>query len=242
VNPKMPADWTLSLGESTELLGEKYGIDRADADAFAVRSQTRAAQAWATGAYESAVVQVPGAELERDEGIRDGVTTESLAKLKPSFREDGTVTAGNASQLSDGAAALLLADADRARELGLRPRARILAQALVGAETYYHLDGPVQATERVLTRTGMTMADIDLFEVNEAFAPVVLAWAADTGADLGKTNVNGGAIAIGHPLGASGARIMTTLVNALEQSGGRYGLQTMCEGGGMANATIIERL
>jgi acetyl-CoA acyltransferase len=177
---------------------------------------------------------------------------ETLAGLKPAFYDPAVaarfpqinweITPGNSSPLSDGSAAVLITSGEAAKELGLRPLARIHTATVVGSDPLYMLTGVIPATEKVLHRAGLTLADIDLFEVNEAFAPVVLAWAHDTGADLAKTNVNGGAIAIGHPLGASGARIMTTLVNALEQRGGRYALQTMCEGGGMANATIIERL
>jgi acetyl-CoA C-acetyltransferase len=178
--------------------------------------------------------------VDRDEGLRE-TSMEALARLRPVLA-DGLHTAGTSSQISDGAAALLLVDEARAKALGLVPRARILAQCLVGAEPYYHLDGPIAATERVLGRSGMVIGDIDLFEVNEAFASVPLAWLAETGADPKQLNVNGGAIALGHPLGASGARLMTTLVHQMVDSGARYGLQTMCEGGGMANATIVERV
>ena len=184
-----------------------------------------------------------GKLYDADDGVREDSTPENLAKLRPFFdRKYGNVTAGNSSQISDGAAAVLWMSEERARDSGLRPRARIVAQVLVGSEPYYHLDGPVDATRRVLAKAGMTMSDIDLFEVNEAFASVVLSWARVHETDMDKVNVNGGAIAIGHPLGCSGARLMTTLLNELERTGGRYGLQTMCEGGGMANATIIERL
>jgi acetyl-CoA acyltransferase len=190
--------------------------------------------------------------LATDEIIRPGTTVETLAGLKPAFYSPAyearfpqiqwEITPGNSSPLSDGSAAVLITTGEVAKRLGLRPLARIHTMTVVGSDPLYMLTGVIPATEKVLQRAGLTLADIDLFEVNEAFAPVVMAWAHDVGADLAKTNVNGGAIAIGHPLGASGARIMTTLVNALEQRGGRYGLQTMCEGGGMANATIIERL
>jgi len=190
--------------------------------------------------------------MSTDEIIRPGTTVDKLAGLKPAFYNPGyearfpqikwEITAGNSSPLSDGSAALLITTSEAAHRLGLRPLARIHTATVVGSDPLYMLTGVIPATEKVLQRAGLTLADIDLFEVNEAFAPVVVAWAHDTGADLAKTNVNGGAIAIGHPLGASGTRIMTTMVNALEQRGGRYGLQTMCEAGGMANATIIERL
>ena len=194
----------------------------------------------------------PIADLTTDEIIRPGTTVDTLAGLRPAFYNPAyesrfpqinwEITPGNSSPLSDGSAAVMITTSEVAQRLGLRPLARIHTTTVVGSDPLYMLTGVIPATEKVLTKAGLTLSDIDLFEVNEAFAPVVLSWARDTGADLAKTNVNGGAIAIGHPLGASGARIMTTLVNALEQRGGRYGLQTMCEGGGMANATIIERL
>ncbi|MDT5134802.1 MAG: acetyl-CoA acyltransferase, partial [Mycobacterium sp.] len=190
--------------------------------------------------------------LQTDEIIRPGTTVETLSALKPAFYSEAVqarfpqitweITPGNSSPLSDGSAAVLITTSEIAERRGWRALARIHSMTVVGSDPLYMLTGVIPATQKVLQRAGLTMADIDLFEVNEAFAPVVLAWAKDTGADLARTNVNGGAIAIGHPLGASGARIMTTLINALEQRGGRYGLQTMCEGGGMANATIIERL
>ena len=178
--------------------------------------------------------------VDRDEGLRE-TSLEALARLKPVI-EGGLHTAGTSSQISDGAAAVLLADADRARALGLRPRARIVAQALIGAEPYYHLDGPVQATDRVLERSGMAIGDIDLFEVNEAFASIVLSWLAVHGADPDRVNVNGGAIAIGHPVGSTGARLLTTALHELERRGAGTALITMCAGGAMATATIIERL
>jgi acetyl-CoA C-acetyltransferase len=178
--------------------------------------------------------------VDRDEGLRE-TSLEALARLKPVV-EGGLHTAGTSSQISDGAAAVLLADADRARRLGLRPRARILAQCLIGAEPYYHLDGPVQATGRVLERSGMAIGDIDLFEVNEAFASIVLSWLAVGGADPDRVNVNGGAIALGHPVGSTGARLLTTALHELERRGAGTALVTMCAGGAMATATIIERL
>jgi acetyl-CoA acetyltransferase family protein len=242
VNPNMPADWTLSLGESTELLGEKYGIDRADADAFAVRSQTRAAQAWATGAYESAVVQVPGAELERDEGIRDGVTTESLAKLKPSFREDGTVTAGNASQLSDGAAALLLADEAGVAELGVEPLARITASGVDAVDPQYFGIGPVQAVNRALSKAGRSHADVTTMELNEAFAAQSLACLSEwPELDHDVVNPHGGAIAIGHPLGCSGARLAGAVAHQLRAAGSGVGVAALCIGVGQGMAVTMER-
>ena len=177
-----------------------------------------------------------------DEGIREGTTGETLAKLKPAFKEDGVITAGNSSQISDGASAVLIMSAEKAAELGMKPRAKFHSFALAGTDPVTMLKGPIPATKKILEKTGLTIDDIDLFEVNEAFASVVLAWQKETGADMSKVNVNGGAIALGHPLGASGTKLMATLLNELERTGGRYGLQVMCEGGGMANATIIERL
>jgi acetyl-CoA acyltransferase len=177
-----------------------------------------------------------------DEGIREGTTVETLANLKPAFKPDGKVTAGNSSQITDGASAALIMSEEKARELGLRPRARFHTFALAGVDPVTMLTGPIPSTAKVLDKAGLSVDDIDLFEVNEAFASVVLAWQRETGADMDKVNVNGGAIALGHPLGCSGTKLLATLVNELERTGGRYGLQTMCEGGGMANATIIERL
>ena len=178
-----------------------------------------------------------------DEGIRPDSTVESLAKLKPAFRpEGGRITAGNSSQITDGASAALIMSEDKARELGLKPRARFHTFALAGVDPVMMLTGPIPSTAKVLAKSGLSIDDIDLFEVNEAFASVVLAWQQETGADMDKVNVNGGAIALGHPLGCSGTKLLATLLNELERTGGRYGLQTMCEGGGMANATIIERL
>ena len=180
--------------------------------------------------------------MTRDEGIREGTTAEKLGQLKPAFKEDGMITAGNSSQISDGASAVLIMSAEKAAELGLKPRAKFHSFSVVGTDPVTMLKGPIPATEKILERSGLTMDDIDLFEVNEAFAPVVLAWAKEHGADMSKVNVNGGAIALGHPLGGSGSKLMATLLNELERTGGRYGLQTMCEGGGLANATIIERI
>jgi len=237
-------------GISAELIAAKWGFSRSQLDEFSAGSHEKAAQATKDGLFDNELAPVAG--LSTDEIIRPGTTVETLAGLKPAFYDPAvqarfpqinwSITPGNSSPLSDGSAAVLITSGEAAKKLGLRPLARIHTATVVGSDPLYMLTGVIPATEKVLRRAGLTLADIDLFEVNEAFAPVVLAWAHDTGADLAKTNVNGGAIAIGHPLGASGARIMTTMVNALEQRGGRYALQTMCEGGGMANATIIERL
>ncbi|MBS1693454.1 MAG: thiolase family protein [Actinobacteria bacterium] len=237
-------------GISAELIAAKWGLSRAQLDEFAAGSHEKAAAATKEGRFDNELVPIAG--LSTDEIIRPGTTVDTLAGLRPAFYNDGYgarfpqigwhVTPGNSSPLSDGSAAVLITSGAAAQRLGLRPLARVHTMSVVGSDPLYMLTGIIPATEKVLRRAGLTLADIDLFEVNEAFASVVLAWAAETGADLSRTNVNGGAIAIGHPLGASGARIMTTLVNALEQRGGRYGLQTMCEGGGMANATLIERL
>jgi acetyl-CoA acyltransferase len=237
-------------GISAELIAARWGFSRIQLDEFSAGSHEKAAAATKDGLFDNELAPIAG--LSTDEIIRPGTTVETLAGLKPAFYHPAyearfpqirwAITPGNSSPLSDGSAAVLITTSEVATRLGLRPVARIHSMTVVGSDPLYMLTGVIPATEKVLARAGLTLADIDLFEVNEAFAPVVLAWAHDTGADLAKTNVNGGAIAIGHPLGASGARIMTTLVNALEQRGGRYGLQTMCEGGGMANATIIERL
>ena len=232
-------------GISAEMIAEKWGISRAEMDAFGLQSQERAARATAEGRFESQILPVLDAEgnlMTTDEGIRE-TTLEKLGTLKPPFREDGGVTAGNSSQITDGAAALLIMSEERAAQLGLRPRARFVNFALAGADPRFMLTAPIPATAKVLERAGMTLDQIDVVEINEAFASVVLAWQKENpGVDMEKVNPNGGAIALGHPLGCSGARLMTTLLAELERTGGRYGLQTMCEGGGMANATIIERL
>ncbi len=242
-------------GISAELIAAKWGLSRTELDEFSALSHEKAATAAKEGRFDNELTPIAG--LTTDEIIRPGTTVETLAGLKPAFYNPAyqarfpqigwEITPGNSSPLSDGSAAVLITTSEVARRLGLRPLARIHTTTVVGSDPLYMLTGVIPATEKVLHRAGLTLSDIDLFEVNEAFAPVVLAWAKDVGGRsdsdlLARTNVNGGAIAIGHPLGASGARIMTTLVNALEQHGGRYGLQTMCEGGGMANATIIERL
>jgi len=243
-------------GISAELIADKWGLSREDLDAFGASSQQRALQATEEGRFEREIIPVKGklwdreknevVELDemvsRDEGIRPGTTAETLAKLKPAFKADGKVTAGNSSQITDGAAAVLIMSEEKAKELGLTPRARFHTFALAGVDPVMMLTGPIPATSKVLDRAGLGIGDIDLFEVNEAFASVVLAWEKEHHPDMGKVNVNGGAIALGHPLGCSGAKLMATLLHELERTGGRYGLQTMCEGGGMANATIIERL
>ncbi len=244
-----PASWDIDMPNqyvAAERIAQRRGLSRADVDAFGLRSQTLAQAAWAQGRFDREVVPVkaPGEDgtrvVDRDEGLRE-TSVAALARLKPVV-EGGLHTAGTSSQISDGAAAVLLADEDRARSLGLRPRARIVAQCLVGAEPYYHLDGPVQATERVLARSGMRIGDIDLFEVNEAFASVVLSWLAVHRAEEDRLNVNGGAIALGHPVGSTGARLLTTALHELERRGAGTALITMCAGGAMATATIIERL
>ncbi|WP_319457075.1 MULTISPECIES: thiolase family protein [unclassified Mycobacterium] len=237
-------------GISAELIAAKWGLSRSQLDEFSAGSHEKATIAAKDGRFDAELA--PLAELAQDELIRPGTTAEILGNLKPAFYDetysarfpqlDWSITPGNSSPLSDGSSAVLITTTEVAKKLGLRPLARLHTMTVVGSDPLYMLTGVIPATEKVLKRAGLTLADIDLFEVNEAFAPVVLAWAHDTGADLSKTNVNGGAIAIGHPVGASGARIMATLINALEQRGGRFGLQAVCEGGGLANATIIERL
>jgi acetyl-CoA acyltransferase len=242
-------------GESAERIADKWGLSRDDLDAFSLESQNRAARARDEGRFDNEIV--PVREIRRDketgdviesdevvtadEGIRES-TMESLANLKPAFRPDGKVTAGNSSQITDGASAALIMSAEKAEELGLRPRARFHTFALAGVDPIMMLTGPIPATAKALERSGLSMDDIDLTEINEAFASVVLSWEKEHHPDMSKVNVNGGAIALGHPLGCSGTKLLATLVNELERTGGRYGLQTMCEGGGMANATIVERL
>ncbi|MCU1393353.1 MAG: putative acetyl-CoA acyltransferase [Ilumatobacteraceae bacterium] len=235
-------------GIGADMIAVEYGITREELDAFGAQSQQRAEQATNEGRFERELIPVPydldGTKemLTADEGIRPGTTAEGLAKLKPAFKEDGLITAGNSSQISDGASAVLIMSAEKAKELGLKARARFHAFAVVGTDPVTMLKGPIPATKKILEKTGMSIDDIDLFEVNEAFASVVLAWAKETGADMSKVNVNGGAIALGHPLGCSGTKLMATLLNELERTGGRFGMQVMCEGGGLANATIIERI
>ncbi|MGZ4754198.1 MAG: thiolase family protein [Acidimicrobiia bacterium] len=235
-------------GISAELIAEKWNISREDNDRFSVQSHQRAAKATAEGRFDREIVPIEitgenGAETMRtDEGIRPDSSMETLAKLKPAFKEDGVVTAATSSQITDGSAALLILSEEKAKELGLTPRARFHTFALAGVDPVMMLTGPIPATTKVLERSAMKLDEMDLVEINEAFAPVVLSWEKEHHPDMTKVNVNGGAIALGHPLGASGARLMVTLLNELERTGGRWGLQTMCEGGGMANATIIERL
>ena len=235
-------------GISAEKIAKKWGISREDCDRFGARSQQRAAIARAEGSFVAEITPVKinreGQEelFSEDEGIRPGTTPETLAALKPSFLEDGVLHAGNSSQITDGAAAVLLMSAAKAHELGITPRARIVAQTVVGSDPELMLTGPIGATEGVLKRAGLTVEDINRFEINEAFAPVVLAWEKELHPNMDRVNVNGGAIALGHPLGCTGARLMTTLLYELERSGSRYGLQTMCCGGGLGTGTIIERI
>jgi acetyl-CoA acetyltransferase family protein len=232
-------------GISAEMIAATWSIPREELDAFSLRSHQRAAAATDAGYFDRELMSVSladGSRFTHDEGIRRDTTLEKLAALQPSFKPDGVITAGNSSQISDGAAAVLLMTPEKAAELGLRPRARIVAQKVVGVDPVMMLTGPIPATQQILAKSGLTMADIDLFEVNEAFAPVVLAWQRELDPDMERVNVNGGAIALGHPLGCSGARLMTTLLHELERREARYGLQTMCCGGGLGTATIIERL
>jgi acetyl-CoA acyltransferase len=255
--PRMLERYTQGLvpqGISAEMIAEKWGISREELDQLALESHRRAAQATEEGRFEGQIVPVGVTgesgtmkTVTRDEGIRWDTSMEKLAALQPAFKSDGVITAGNSSQISDGAAALLIMSEEKAKALGLEPKARFVAFSMVGVDPVTMLTGPIPATEKVLQRAGLGIEDIDLFEVNEAFASVTVAWRMEHGgldpmALWERTNVNGGAIALGHPLGASGARLLTTLVWELERTGGRYGLQTMCEGGGMANALIIERL
>ncbi|HUG00175.1 MAG TPA: steroid 3-ketoacyl-CoA thiolase [Ilumatobacter sp.] len=240
--------------EGAERIADQWGISRDDADAFGLRSQELAAQAWAEDRFAGQWIAVDAPDLDedgkptgtthpvvRDEGLRE-TTLEKLGSLKPVAREDGVHTAGNSSQISDGASAVLMMTEDKAIELGLTPRARIVDSCLVGTDPVLMLTGPMDATRHLLARTGLSIDDIDTFEINEAFAAVVLAWAKEVGADLAKTNPNGGAIALGHPLGATGGFLMTKALYELERTQGRYGLISMCCGGGLGTGTIIERL
>ena len=231
-------------GISAEMIAEQWKLSREQLDEIAVESQRRAAEATAAGLFADEIIPITteAGEVTTDQGIRPGTTLESLAGLKTPFKEDGVVTAGNASQISDGAAALLITTSEKAAELGLTPLARFHTVALAGVDPVIMLTGPIPATAKALKRSGLSINDIGTFEVNEAFASVVGAWFAETGADRTRTNPNGGAIALGHPLGGSGARLMTTMVHHMRRNGIQYGLQTMCEGGGMANATILELL
>jgi acetyl-CoA acyltransferase len=246
-----PVGGLKSQGIGAEMIADQWGISREQLDAFSVESHKRAARAQAEGRFDNEFVKVvvrdengeDTAEIfAADEGVRPDSSVETLANLKPAFKEDGKVTAGNSSQITDGASAVLIMSEERATQLGYTPRARFHSFALAGVDPVTMLTGPIPATAKILQKTGLTMDDIDLVEINEAFASVVLAWQKEHDADLTKVNVNGGAIALGHPLGASGAKLCATLLNELERTGGRYGLLTMCEGGGLANATIIERL
>lgn len=236
-------------GLSAERIAEEYGFSREDLDQFAYFSHQKALKAQEAGYFDREIyevtVNVPDGTVfpfSKDEGPRKETSLDVLSNLKPAFKEDGIIHAGNASQISDGAAALLLMDREKAEELGLKARFKVHTRVVVGSDPTLMLTGPIPATKKVLEKSGLSLSEIDVFEVNEAFAPVALAWLKELGADPSKLNPNGGAIALGHPLGASGARIMVSMMHELERSGGRYGLQTMCEGHGMANATIIERL
>jgi acetyl-CoA acyltransferase len=236
-------------GISAELIAEKYGITRKQLDEYSYESHQRALKAQKEGYFNREIVPVKGIDqdgntimVKMDEGPRPDTSLEALAVLKPVFKPDGVITAGNASQMSDGAAAVLLMEAKKAEELGVKPRARIIHQVVVGSDPTYMLDGVIPATKKVLERAQLTIDDIDLIEINEAFAPVVLAWQKEIGADLRKVNVNGGAIALGHPLGATGVKLMTSLLHELERRNGKYGLLTICIGHGMATASIIERI
>ncbi len=236
-------------GLSAERIAEKYGFTREELDRYSFESHQKALNAQAEGRFEREIETLDVAmsdgqllTVAEDAGPRKETSLEALASLKTVFKENGVIHAGNSSQISDGAAALLIMSREKAEELGMKPRFRILARTAVGSDPALMLTGPIPATEKVLKKAGLAIEDIDVFEVNEAFAPVPLAWLKETGADPAKLNPNGGAIALGHPLGGSGARLMVTMMHELERTGGRYGLQTMCEGLGMANATIIERL
>jgi acetyl-CoA C-acetyltransferase len=229
----------ISQFRGAELIAEKWNITRADMEVFALESHRRAIQAIDAGRFDSEIS--PYGDVKVDEGPRRDTSLEKLAGLKP-VTEGGRITAGVSSQISDGAAALLVVSETGLKAHGLTPRARVHHLSVRGSDPVFMLTGPIPATQYALEKTGLSIDDMDLIEINEAFAPVVLAWQKETGADLSKVNVNGGAIALGHPLGATGARLMTTMLNELERTGGRYGLQTMCEGGGQANVTIIERL
>jgi acetyl-CoA acyltransferase len=236
-------------GISAELIAQKWELTREELDAFSLESHRRAARATAEGRFRSQIVPVEVKNedgttsiFDQDEGIRTDTNMEKLGSLKPAFKPDGLITAGNSSQISDGAAAVLIMERATAERLVLKPRARFVAFSLAGDNPIMMLTAPIPATYKVLQRAGLTLDQIDLIEINEAFASVVLAWQRETEADMQRVNVNGGAVAIGHPLGASGARLTTVLLHELEHTGGRYGLQTMCEGGGMANGLIIERI
>ena len=231
-------------GLSAERIAEKWGLTRQEIDEFSLESHRRALQAQAEGRFEREImpIEIDGEVFSIDEGPRADTTLEVLHSLKPSFKEDGMITPGNSSQISDGAAAILLMSREKAERLGLKPRFRIIARTVVGSDPTLMLTGPIAASQKALSRAGLTLDEIDIYEINEAFAPVPMVWLKELGADPKKLNPNGGAIALGHPLGASGARVMTTMLYELERTQKRYGLQAICEGYGMANATIIERL
>ncbi|GAC1403421.1 MAG: thiolase family protein [Mycobacterium sp.] len=239
---------TPNQGIGAEMIASQWGFDRTAVDEFSLNSHEKAAGAQDSGAYDDQIVAIKVKdELQentvlKDEGIRRGTTIEKMGELKPAFKEDGVIHAGNSSQISDGSAALLFMSAEKAKALGLKPIARVHTATLAGADPVIMLTAPIPATQKALKRSGLSVDDIGVFEVNEAFAPVPLAWLSDIGADEKKLNPNGGAIALGHPLGGSGARIMTTMLYHMRDKGIQYGLQTMCEGGGQANATILELL
>ena len=242
------ADFPVQLlhqGVSAEMIAEKWGTKREELDEFAAQSHEKAGRAIAEGRFKREIVPVTlpdGSVFDTDEGVRVPVNREKMAALTPSFKPDGVVTAANASQISDGAAALMLMSSERANALGIRPRARVVAAALAGVDPTMMLTGPIPATQRVLKKAALGLDDVDLYEINEAFASVVLAWERELHPDMSRVNVNGGAIALGHPLGCSGAKLMTTLLHELERTSTRYGLQTMCIGFGQGIATVIERL
>ncbi|HET6816963.1 MAG TPA: acetyl-CoA C-acyltransferase [Mycobacteriales bacterium] len=243
--PKMLARYEgqqINQGLGAEMIAEKWGLSRQQLDEFSLLSHERAASAVDSGAFEGQYAVVPDTGLQADEGIRRETTLEKLGSLKPAFKEDGVIHAGNSSQISDGSGALLITTSEKARELGLKPLVRLHTFALAADDPVIMLTAPIPATAKALAKSGLTIDEIGAFEVNEAFAPVPLAWLAETGADPKRLNPLGGAIAIGHPLGGSGAILMTRLVHHMVDNGIRYGLQTMCEGGGMANATILELL
>lgn len=236
-------------GLSAERIAEKYQFTRAQLDEYAYHSQEKALLAQAENRFKNEIMPLELVDdsgetfnFDQDEGPRKGTSIEKLGGLKPSFKENGIIHAGNASQISDGAGALLIMSGEKARELGLKPRFKIITRVVIGSDPTLMLTGPIAATEKALQKSGLTLADMDVFEVNEAFASVPLAWLKETGANSNKLNPNGGAIALGHPLGASGARLLLTMMSELDRTEGRYGLQTMCEGMGMANATIIEKI
>jgi acetyl-CoA acetyltransferase family protein len=241
VNPRMPEQWTVPLGEGAEILAERYGIARAVQDAFALRSHQRAAAAWRSGRFAGEIVPVRGTELDRDESVRDGTSLDALARLRPAFRAEGTVTAGNSSPMNDGAAAVMLAGERSAADIGADPLARIAARAVTAVDPHLYGVGPVEAAHVALKRAGIGWGDLAAVELNEAFAAQSLACLADwPDLDRSIVNPNGGAIALGHPIGASGARILTTLVHELRRRGGGWGLATMCIGVGQGIAVVVE--